>query len=853
MGRANTFWNGMLASVMAATLLGAAEVGRRPFTVLGADSGLASGVTCVAQDAQGFLLLGTENGLYRYEGGHSRHWTGADGLPSAYITRLRVAPDGALWIATARGLVRFKDGRMEPATLGGAPLGAAAGFLLLDRQGRIWTGTRQGLYVQKAGLEFEARPWLGAGVVTQPVEGARTGTFYFPSSAGLQALLPDGSTRAWGPADGLPATGIALVVEDAQGRVWAGIGRALAMLEPGAAAFTNQSHLLSGPLSPNSEAFLDRDGSLWLPTQNGALHLQDGRRELMDAAGGLPFRWVRTLFRDREGTLWIVGPAVAKLQGEGRLWNYTLAAGGSGEVVWAVARDRQGHLLVGTDDGAARLGPDGLVRIPGTGGHRLKGLAMDREGTLWMVGTLGPALWLRAGQTTAVEAPVGDLGTRVNSVTVDRAGTVWVGHSAQGLARWDAGARRLVQEVGPKFVSAPTLGVFKVVEDAAGRLWAASTAGLLVRARDGRWQLFTARDGLGTGTLSGMALLPDGTAWIHYQEPQALTRVGVEDGRLTVLERRTLGGSPNPDEVFGLQADAKGQVWATTDRGLYRLEPPLHLAGKDGMISEDCAINALLVEGSRVWVGTAGGLVGYDSAGPEAPATVPQAHVLEVTSLARRLEPPFGAMAPVPYREATLDFRVAAPSYGNEHDLRFQVRLLGRDEVWRDTEARVIHYAALGGGAYRFEVRAALGTAPFGPAAGLSFEVRPPWWRTWWALTLEALAAVAAVLGLVRWRVAALARSKAALEALVDLRTGELRARNGELSEALGNVKQLSGLLPICANCKKIRDDGGYWNQLEAYITKHSEADFSHGICPDCADELYPGFTSRTRPTQEAP
>lgn len=63
-----------------------------------------------------------------------------------------------------------------------------------------------------------------------------------------------------------------------------------------------------------------------------------------------------------------------------------------------------------------------------------------------------------------------------------------------------------------------------------------------------------------------------------------------------------------------------------------------------------------------------------------------------------------------------------------------------------------------------------------------------------------------------------------------------------ELQEALAKVKQLSGLLPICASCKKIRDDKGYWNQIELYIRKHSEAKFSHGLCPECAKLLYPEY-----------
>jgi len=68
-----------------------------------------------------------------------------------------------------------------------------------------------------------------------------------------------------------------------------------------------------------------------------------------------------------------------------------------------------------------------------------------------------------------------------------------------------------------------------------------------------------------------------------------------------------------------------------------------------------------------------------------------------------------------------------------------------------------------------------------------------------------------------------------------------LEEKNTQLEEALANVKRLRGLLPICASCKKIRDDQGYWKQIEVYIENHSEALFSHGVCPECADKLYAG------------
>lgn len=71
-----------------------------------------------------------------------------------------------------------------------------------------------------------------------------------------------------------------------------------------------------------------------------------------------------------------------------------------------------------------------------------------------------------------------------------------------------------------------------------------------------------------------------------------------------------------------------------------------------------------------------------------------------------------------------------------------------------------------------------------------------------------------------------------------------LREKNTELASALENIKTLRGLLPICSHCKRIRDDKGYWNQLETYIHDHSDAEFSHGICQECAEKYYSDYLS---------
>ncbi len=90
-----------------------------------------------------------------------------------------------------------------------------------------------------------------------------------------------------------------------------------------------------------------------------------------------------------------------------------------------------------------------------------------------------------------------------------------------------------------------------------------------------------------------------------------------------------------------------------------------------------------------------------------------------------------------------------------------------------------------------------------------------------------------------------LARVKAG-ERIIQLEKS-LRQRNKELSEALAQVKQLKGLLPICMFCKKIRNDENYWQQIEDYIAKHSQADFSHGICPECLKKQYPEYLKTKR------
>ena len=158
--------------------------------------------------------------------------------------------------------------------------------------------------------------------------------------------------------------------------------------------------------------------------------------------------------------------------------------------------------------------------------------------------------------------------------------------------------------------------------------------------------------------------------------------------------------------------------------------------------------------------------------------------------------------------------------------MRFEHQLVGFEPAFfRAGSDRIAHYTLLRPGRYQFLVRAANEDGVWSDdAAALVFSVRPYFYQTAWFYALCALALVGAAAGVFELRVRAM-RS----------REQELKRR---VAEELAQVKVLRGLLPICAWCKKIRDDAGYWSQIETYVSRHTEAGFTHGIYPECREGL---------------
>jgi hypothetical protein len=179
------------------------------------------------------------------------------------------------------------------------------------------------------------------------------------------------------------------------------------------------------------------------------------------------------------------------------------------------------------------------------------------------------------------------------------------------------------------------------------------------------------------------------------------------------------------------------------------------------------------------------------------------------------------------YRQSVVTFEFAALNYVTSQKNRCAYMLEGFDQDWTETSTQHrVSYTNLPGGRYTFRVRGSNNDGVWNKEGiALPLRVTPPFWKAPWFVALSGLAVALGVVIGHRLRVRQLT-----------LREREVARRVEESLAA--DIRVLRGLLPICAWCKKVRDDTGYWSQMEVYIRQHSLADFSHGICPDCIEKM---------------
>jgi hypothetical protein len=227
---------------------------------------------------------------------------------------------------------------------------------------------------------------------------------------------------------------------------------------------------------------------------------------------------------------------------------------------------------------------------------------------------------------------------------------------------------------------------------------------------------------------------------------------------------------------------------------------------------------------------TAAGLAVMDPSRVDKVAIPPRVHIQRMIADQKAVARDAGVRLAAGTRDLQIDF--VGLSFTAPAGVSYRYRLEGYDRDWMAAGARrSAYYSNLPPGNYRFRVIAANRDGVWNPeGAQLEFVLLPHFYQRRWFMPLVAAGLIGAGISFYRLRVAALRARQVELQRHVD--------------EAVANIKVLRGLLPICASCKRVRDDSGYWDQIETYIGQHSEAGFSHSVCPECLVKLYPDYAA---------
>jgi signal transduction histidine kinase/ligand-binding sensor domain-containing protein len=718
---------------------------RTTFTV---EDGLSSNVVnALLQTRDGFLWIGTDAGLNRFDGRHFApiYFRGPESTPQGIVSALAEATNGDLWIGTTAGLVRISqqglsqfDRSLSTFYHAGAGSSDEIRCLHVGRDGTLWVGTSGGLYrfsgerfqdvihdtiidrieegldghllvvthhgfVELDGTKVIDHPGLPQqlGVIPEAIFHVfqdRQGAVWFCTSTGLARLL-NGSLEKFQPY-GKDGDGILHGYEDPQGNLWVEASTLTSAQQTGGifrVSGGKRELLEASTQVRTSPISADREGNLWIGTNGqGLLRFKDRPIQMFNKADGLPNNIPMTVLSKKDGSLWVGDNCggLSVFDGE-KFKTYDEKDGLANSCVWALAEGQNGDLWVGTwGGGLFRFANGRFTQFnsqQGLADSIVRAIIAARDGSLW-IATENGLSHMTDGKFHNYTTADGLSSNRVLSVYQDRRGIIWAG-SSRGVNRMDGD--RFVPVVSPQKNFDPRY--ISLAEDAAGGLYALSA--------------------------------PKG---IDRIEGNNLAQVNHDLDLLTMIS------APN------------GDLWFSGGNGVFRFSsaafrgsqegqenlPDYAWFGKaDGMTSTQCSIgapNMALTADGKLWVATVQGLAMLDLRRLSFNSGKPTVFVEDVTI--GRIRQPAGRELVLPPGTHHVEFRFDSISLASPEKIRFQYRMNDVDPVWLDADsAHTAVYTNIPAGTHAFRIRASNSDGVW-DRDGISFSVtqKPYFYQTAW-------------------------------------------------------------------------------------------------------------------------
>jgi signal transduction histidine kinase/CheY-like chemotaxis protein/streptogramin lyase len=757
-----------------------------PLTVYDQGSGLTSlSVVRIHQDHEGFVWIGTEKGLYRFDGVAFDQVGAEQGFQTSEVISFAEDIKGRLWVGSRAGLQLRENERFGWVRPDGKPWVADRGqTLAANEDGDMWlvSGNRLVLlspdehgswHASSPFSKVQLRDFSGLSKVSAVFH--RDGTTWFGCGAEL-CSLHEGQLHRYGPDANVPADKWVGFLGASDGSLWVRGMHAVRLLPKGGGAFiARDMPANSADVAASSiDIVQDREGRVLTRSLFGLARWNGQHWEVFGTDDGLPKVGVSSLIVDQDGTVWMgtYGRGLLHWNSRDAVENWTAAQGLSGSLIWSITRARGGSVWVAEDWGGSVIAPsqDRAQPWPLTVAppRQTRTVLAASDGSLWYF--LFDGRVLRYVPTSGDTRLMATLPFLVRGAFQDSHGLFWA-YTLGGLYSVDAQSGQ-IQRAAPDLI--PNSMCSDLAEDGAGRLWLACSSGLF-RYAAGRWnQVHVLPQEIPSG-FESVAVTADGRLWLGSLQPGLLvgTVSDADSLNLTSVTDPLLADS----RVYFLRTDHRGRLWVGGGSGVDVLDGGrwTRLDMHDGLLWDETDHGAFYADDDgSVWIGCPVGL----------------SHVLKPDELlAPRLIRP--RLISVQYGMHELDgqgqqvdfdaggalvLRFAVLGNSSGSPVRFRYRLSDIDRDWVEASTRELRYASLPPGSYRFELQAIdVNQRRLSAPISLTFTLNPPWWRSNLACVVAVLLALLVIVLAWRWRVRFLVKHAQRLEQAVAVRTGQLQ------------------------------------------------------------------------------